>query len=87
MRFAFDLGAYIYQGSKVTLVQEVGESRLNRRTSEINSSSPAYSLTHTSESNGLHGMIRGTVLSFTNDLPFENRIMRRIPISMEIAHD
>jgi len=32
-------------------------------------------------------MIRGTVLSFTNDLPFENRIMRRIPISMEIAHD
>lgn len=87
MRFAFDLGAYIYQGSKVTLVQEVGESRLNRRTGEINSSSPAYSLTHTSESNGLHGMIRGTVLSFTNDLPFENRIMRRIPISMEIAHD
>lgn len=87
MRFAFDLGAYIYQGSKVTLVQEVGESRLNRRTSEITSSNPAYSLTHTSESNGLHGMIRGTVLSFTNDLPFENRIMRRIPISMEIAHD
>lgn len=87
MRFAFDLGAYIYQGSKVTLVQEVGESRLNRRTSEITSSNPAYSLTHTSELNGLHGMIRGTVLSFTNDLPFENRIMRRIPISMEIAHD
>ena len=86
-RFAFDLGNYFYQGAKVNLVQEVGESRLNLMTSEINASNPAYSLQYTSESNGMHGVIRGTIISMTNELSFENRIMRRIPISLEIAHD
>lgn len=86
-RFVFDLGDYFYIGAKINLVQEVGEPRLNRMTSQISSSSPAYSLTHTSEDNGMHGIITGTITSITSDLPFENRIMRRIPVSMEIAHD
>lgn len=86
-RFVFDLGDYFYIGAKVNLIQEVGEPRLNRMTTQISSSSPAYSLTHTSEDNGMHGIITGTITSITSDLPFENRIMRRIPVSMEIAHD
>lgn len=86
-RFVFDLGDYFYIGAKINLVQEVGEPRLNRMTTQISSSSPAYSLTHTSEDNGMHGIITGTITSITSDLPFENRIMRRIPVSMEIAHD
>ena len=86
-RFAFDLGDYFYIGAKVSLVQEVGESRLALRTTQINSSNPAYSLTHTSESNGMHGVITGTITQMSSDLPFENRIMRRIPITMEISHD
>jgi len=86
-RFAFDLGDYFYIGAKVSLVQEVGESRLALRTTQINSSNPAYSLTHTSESNGMHGIITGTITQMSSDLPFENRIMRRIPITMEISHD
>ncbi len=86
-RFVFDLGDYFYIGAKINLVQEVGEPRLNRMTTQISTSSPAYSLTHTSEDNGMHGIITGTITSITSDLPFENRIMRRIPVSMEIAHD
>ena len=86
-RLVFDLGEYFYIGAKISLIQEVGEPRLNRMTTQINATSPAYSLTHTSEDNGMHGIITGTITSITSDLPFENRIMRRIPVSMEIAHD
>lgn len=86
-RFAFELGDYFYIGAKINFIQEVGESRLALRTAQINASAPAYSLTHTSESNGMHGVITGTITQMSSDLPFENRIMRRIPIALEISHD
>jgi hypothetical protein len=86
-RFAFELGDYFYIGAKINFIQEVGESRLALRTAQINASAPAYSLTHTSESNGMHGVITGTITQISSDLPFENRIMRRIPITLEISHD
>lgn len=79
-------GAYFYEGARVSLYQDWGESRLSLRSSQIKAGQSAYDLYYTSENDGSNGIIRGYLTSLTKDLPFPSGIRRRVPITMEIEH-
>lgn len=80
-------GNYFYKGARVSLYQDWGDTRLSIKDVDINSSQPAYNALYTSENNGSFGIIRGTLVDYSNSLSFPGEIRRRVPITMEIQND
>lgn len=79
-------GKYFYEGAAISFYQDWCDSRTAIRTAQINANQPAYDNYHTSENNGMYGVIRGHIATMSGDLAYESGIKRRVAVTMEIEH-
>ena len=79
-------GEYFYEGAAISFYQDWCDSRIAIRTAQINEGQPAYTNYHTSENNGMYGVIKGHIATMSGDLSYESGIKRRVAIIMEIEH-
>ena len=73
-------------GERVNLYQSWGDSRRALVSAEVLGTQAAFDTLFTSESNGLYGRVRGSLITADFDLSYPGRLRRRVPVAMEIEH-
>ena len=73
-------------GERVNLYQSWGDSRRTLVSAEVLGAQAAFDTLFTSESNGLYGRVRGSLITADFDLSYPGRLRRRVPVAMEIEH-
>ena len=73
-------------GERVNLYQSWGDSRRALVSAEVLGTQAAFDTLFTTESNGLYGRVRGSLITAEFDLSYPGRLRRRVPVAMEIEH-
>jgi hypothetical protein len=73
-------------GERMNLYQSWGDSRRALVSAEVLGTQAAFDTLFTSESNGLYGRVRGSLITADFDLSYPGRLRRRVPVAMEIEH-
>jgi hypothetical protein len=84
--FVDSCGKYFYEGASISFYQDWGDTRLSLKSHQVNAGQPAYDNYYTSESNGMYGVIKGTLTVLGGDMAYETGLKRRVAVTMEIEH-